>query len=210
MPWTKKTTKKKTNATSAKATSSSTTTAENNGVSDAVEYDSDGNNLYGENKEDVSVSDETAVASNGSPHKKSKTSGQKKLAPIFEKDKPVTVYENKTIFVAGLPVKKTKKATDEYNRVIKQFLKELNEHTDSATLYEMYNADSPTTFELKNWQNFPNKTSLAKQYLAGCNPYAGEGMIYATFHMGFNEDEECLIWTLRDWAKSIGGIFKKK
>jgi len=209
MPGTKKS-KKNTNATSTKATSSSTTTAENNGASEAVEYDSDGNNLYGDNKEDVSVSDETAVASNGSPHKRSKTSGQKKLAPIFEKNKSVTVYENKTIFVAGLPVRKTKKATDEYNRAIKEFLKELNEHTDSATLYEMYNADSPTTFELKNWQNFPNKPSLVKQYLAGCNPYAGDGMIYATFHMGFNEDEECLIWTLRDWAKSIGGTFKKK
>ena len=173
-----------------------------------AEYDSDGNNIYGTD-EDVSVSAETAIADNGSPNKRQKSTS-KRLAPIFEQQKPTPECKTKTIFVAGIPVHKTKKAMDEYHRAIKDFLKHINEYDATAILYEMYSS-KPMTFEIKNWSNFPGKPSLVKQYLANCNPYAGEGQIWATFTLGLNECDESFLWVMKNcWAKENGGFFKKK
>ena len=181
---------------------------ENKNTDGGTEYDSDGNNLYGSD-ENVSVSDETAVADNGSPNKRQKST-PKRLAPIFEKKKPIPECKTKTMFVAGIPVHKTKKAMDEYHRAIKDFLKHINEYDPTAILYEMYTTN-PSTFEIKNWDNFPGKPSLVKQYLANCNPYAGEGQIWATFTLGLNECDESFLWVMKNcWGKDNGGFFKKK
>ena len=182
--------------------------------SNAIEYDSDGNNLYGED-DHVSVSDKTTAASNESPDKGKTTKRQKapskRLAPIFEKNKKVPVCKTKFLYVAGIPVKKTKKAMEEYHRAIKDFLKEINDYDSTAILYEMYAASTPMTFEIKNWAEFPGKPSLVKQYLANCNPYAGDGTIWATFQLGLNECDESFIWIMKEvWARSNGGFFKKK
>lgn len=152
---------------------------EPNSSSGALEYDSDGNNLYGE--DDASASAETTVAANGSPHKRQKST-PKRVAPIFEKNKTIPVCKTKKPYVVGIPVKKTKKAMDECHRAIKDFLKHINEYDSTAILYEMYSAN-PITFGIKDWNNFPGKPSLVKQYLANCNPYAGEGQIWATFQL---------------------------
>ena len=72
----------------------------------AVEYDSDGNNLYDD--DEASVSDRTKAASNESPNKRAKNNARR-LAPIFEKDKNIPECKTKTLFVAGIPVHKTKK-----------------------------------------------------------------------------------------------------
>ena len=188
--------------------SSGDTIMENTLNGGATEYDSEGNNLYG-GDDAASVSDETAVADNGSPNKRQK-SAPKRLAPIFEKQKSVPECKTKTIFVAGIPVHKTKKAMDEYHRAIKDFLKHINEYDSTAILYEMYSSN-PSTFEIKNWNNFPGKPSLVKQYLANCNPYAGEGQIWATFTLGLNECDESFLWVMKNcWSKDNGGFFKKK
>ena len=172
------------------------------------EYDSDGNNLYGAD-EDASVSDKTEVANNGSPHKRQKST-PKKLAPIFEKNREQPVCKTKIIYVAGIPVRKTKKAMEEYHRVIKEFLKEISEYDSTAILYEMYSSN-PMTFAIKDWEKFPGKPSLVKQYLANCNPYAGEGQIWATFTLGLNECDESFIWIMKNcWGKNTGGFFEKK
>ena len=173
----------------------------------AVEYDSDGNNLYDD--EEASVSDRTKAASNESPNKRAKNNARR-LAPIFENDKTIPESKTKTLFVAGIPVHKTKKALEEYQRAIKEFLKEISEYDNTAILYEMYE-NKPSVFEIKNWTNFPGKPSLVKKYLANCNPFAGEGMIWATFQLGLNECEESFIWVMKNsWGKNVGGFFKKK
>ena len=181
-------------------------TTDNSG---AVEYDSEGNNLYGED-DAASASDKTEVANNSPNKNKRHKSTSKKLAPIFEKNKPIPVCKTKIIYVAGIPVHKTKKAMDEYHRAIKDFLKEIKEYDSTAILYEMYSAN-PTTFAIKDWEKFPSKPSLVKTYLANCNPYAGEGQIWATFALGLNECEESFIWVMKNcWGKNTGGFFKKK
>ena len=176
--------------------------------SDAVECDSEGNNLYGSD-DTASVSDQTTVANNGSPNKRQKST-PRKLAPIFEQNRTVPVCKTKIIYVAGIPVKKTKKAMEEYHRAIKEFLKEIKEYDSTAILYEMYST-TPMTFAIKDWEKFPSKPSLVKQYLANCNPYAGDGQIWATFTLGLNECEESFVWVMKNcWGKNCGGFFKKK
>lgn len=100
-----------------------------------TEYDSDGNNLYG-TEDTTSVSDQTTVANNESPNKRQKST-PKKLAPIIEKNRTISVCKTRILYVAGIPVKKTKKAMDEYHRAIKEFLKEIKEYDSTAILYEM-------------------------------------------------------------------------
>ena len=142
-----------------------TTTEGKQPDSSATEYDSDGNNLYG-NDDQVSVSDKTTTASNESPNKgnsnKLQKSTSKRVAPIFEKNRKVLEYKTKFLYVAGIPVKKTKKTMEEYHRAIKDFLKEINEYDSTAILYKMYAASTPMTFEIKNRTNFPGKPSLLK------------------------------------------------
>ena len=175
----------------------------------AAEYDSEGNNLY-EEDDAVSASDKTEVANNSPNKNKRHKTSSKKLAPIFEKNKTIPVCKMKLIYVAGIQVHKTKKAMDEYHRAIKEFLKEIKEYDSTAILYEMYSSN-PTTFAIKDWEKFPSKPSLVKTYLANCNPYAGEGQIWATFTLGLNECEESFIWIMKNcWGKNTGGFFKKK
>ena len=72
-------------------------------------------------------------------------------------------------------------------------------------------SQTPMTFAIKDWDSFPGKPSLVKQYLAGCNPFAGEGNIWATFTLGLNECDESFLWVMKNcWAKNSGGFFKKK
>lgn len=62
------------------------------------------------------------------------------------------------------------------------------------------------TFAIKDWEKFPGKPSLVKQYLANCNPFAGDGQIWATFSLGLNECEESFVWVMKNcWGKNCSG-----